>query len=74
MIRRLIHVVRERRVMLASDLAVLYGVKTKELNQAVARNPKRFPSDFMFELKPSEAANLRFQSGTSSWGGRRYLP
>jgi hypothetical protein len=73
-IRNLIHVVRGQRVMLDADLAALYRVKTKELNKAVARNPTRFPTDFMFELKAEEASNLRFQFGTSSWGGRRYLP
>ena len=62
--------------MLDSALAALYGVKTKELNKAVARNAERFPSDFMFRLAPQEVANLRFQIGTSSsgYGGRRYAP
>jgi hypothetical protein len=60
--------------MLDADLAALYRVKTKELNKAVTRNSKRFPPDFMFELKAGEISNLRFQFGTSSWGGRRYLP
>ena len=70
----LIQIVRGQKVMLDADLAALYRVKTKELNKAVARNPKRFPTDFMFELKGEETSNLRFQIGTSSWGGRRYLP
>ena len=69
--------------MLAADLAALYGVSTKVLNQAVKRNSDRFPSDFMFQLTPDEAlssrcrpgaANLRSQIVTSSWGGRRVLP
>jgi len=63
--------------MLDSDLAVLYGVETKQLNRAVKRNPERFPSDFMFQLVPAEARALRFQIGTSKddeRGGRRYLP
>ena len=61
--------------MLDSDLAQLYGVKTKELNKAVQRNKDRFPADFMFRLASAEVSNLRFQIGTSSFhGGRRYLP
>lgn len=52
------------------------GVKTKELNKAVKRNPKRFPKDFMFRLTRAEPVVLRFQSGTSKTkhGGKRYLP
>jgi hypothetical protein len=57
--------------MLDFDLAPLYGVATKSLNRAVRRNIARFPDDFMFELSASEFADLRFQSGTSRWGGRR---
>ena len=61
--------------MLASDLAEIYGVETRALNQAVKRNPARFPSRFMFQLTAEEAANLKSQSVTSSWGGaRRALP
>ena len=60
--------------MLDNDLAVLYGVGTRDLNKAVKRNPKRFPKDFMFHLTQKEAGNLMFQFGTSSWGGRRKLP
>jgi len=70
----LIYSVRGRRVMLDADLAALYGIKTKELNKAVMRNPRRFPEAFAFTLTREEAENLRFQTGTSSWGGRRYLP
>lgn len=65
---------RRRKVMLDSDLAQLYGVETKILNRAVRRNIERFPSDFMFQLNKEEYENLRFQFGTSSWGGRRYPP
>ncbi|MBU6181908.1 MAG: ORF6N domain-containing protein [Verrucomicrobia bacterium] len=61
--------------MLASDLAEIYGVETRALNQAVKRNPARFPSRFMFQLTAEEAANLKSQSVISSWGGaRRALP
>ena len=71
-----IHLIRGQKVMLDSELAVLYGVGTKILNKAVRRNPLRFPTDFMFQLTPQEVTNLRFQIGTSSlgYGGRRYRP
>ena len=65
---------RGERVMLDADLAELYGVATKVLIQAVKRNVERFPEDFMFQLTRYEFANLRSQSVTSSWGGRRYPP
>jgi len=64
---------RGQRVMLDSDLAELYEVETKNLNKAVKRNLDRFPADFMFQLTEEELTNLRFQFGTSSWGGSRYL-
>jgi len=60
--------------MLDSDLALLYGVRTKRLNEQVARNRKRFPADFMFQLTQEEAGSLRSQFATSNRGGRRYLP
>ncbi len=63
--------IRGQKVLLDSDLAILYGATTGNLNKAVKRNADRFPSDFMFQLKPEELANLKFQFGTSSWGGRR---
>jgi len=55
-------------------MAKLYGVKVKAMIQAVKRNLDRFPEDFMFMLTKEEAASLRSQNVTSSWGGRRYLP
>jgi hypothetical protein len=61
-------------VMLDSDLAELYEVETKVLNQSVNRNIERFPPDFMFELTDDEWLNLKSQIVTSSWGGRRKLP
>ncbi len=75
-IARRILSVRGLRVMLDRDLAILYGVSTKQLNQQVLRNRDRFPSDFMFQLTPEESDSLRLQSATSNrrWGGRRYLP
>jgi len=60
--------------MLDTDLANLYGVETKVLNQAVTRNRDRFPEDFMFFLTQQEYSDLRSQFVTSSWGGRRYNP
>src|SRR5216684_9201902 len=65
---------RAHKVMLDFDLAALYGAQTKILNKAVKRNLQRFPADFMFELSDAEFENLRFQFGTSRWGGRRYRP
>ncbi len=66
--------IREKKVMLDKDLAVLYGVETFNLNKAVKRNIDRFPEDFMFQLTKEEFKNLIFQFGTSSWGGTRKLP
>ena len=63
--------IRGQKVLLDSDLAALYGVTTGNLNKAVKRNSDRFPSDFMFELKPEELTSLKFQFGISRWGGRR---
>src|SRR4030043_383112 len=62
--------------MLDSDLAELYGVTTKRLNEQIRRNLGRFPDDFMFQLTPQEADSLRSQFATSKpeRGGRRYLP
>ena len=67
---------RGEKVMLDDDLAVLYGVETKALNQAVRRNIERFPEDFMFQLTAEEAETLRSQTVTSKpgRGGRRYRP
>ena len=53
---------------------MLYGVATRDLNKAVSRNNSRFPSDFMFQLSREEFINLKFQFGTSRWGGTRKLP
>ncbi len=76
-VRTLIHTIRGQRVMLDADLAVLYGVETKALNQAVRRNIERFPDDFMFELTREEYRSLRSQFVTLDAGrGRhsKYLP
>lgn len=82
-----IFVIRGQKVMLDADLAELYGVETKVLNQAVKRNLDRFPDDFMFQLSTEEFANLKSKIGISSLrsqivtsnipsgrGGRRHLP
>jgi len=69
-----IYLIRNERVMLDSDLAELYGVETKRLNEQVKRNMDRFPEDFMFQLTEIEFENLKSQIATSSWGGRRTLP
>lgn len=64
--------IRGKKVMLDRDLAELYDVETKQLTRQVRRNIERFPEDFMFRLTNDE--NLRCQTGTSSYGGRRYSP
>ncbi len=69
-----IYYIREQKVMLDSDLAELYGVETRILNQQVKRNQDRFPEDFMFQLTDVEWETLKSQNETSSWGGRRKLP
>ena len=75
-IENCIFIVRKHKVMLDADLARIYGVETRTLNQAVKRNPDRFPADFMFQLSEKEAQFLRSQFGTpkDGRGGRRYLP
>ena len=73
-IERTIRLFRGERVILDADLAALYGVGTKVLNQAVKRNRDRFPADFMFQLTKEEFEHLRSQTVTSSWGGRRRPP
>ncbi len=65
---------RGQKVLLDVELAVLYGVPTKVLLQAVRRNRKRFPADFMFQIERQDVVNLRSQIVTSSYGGRRYMP
>ncbi len=68
--------IRGQRVMVDRDLAELYGVVTRRLNEQVRRNKERFPPDFAFVLTEAEFANLKSQNATSSsnWGGRRKLP
>jgi hypothetical protein len=73
-IEKCILLLRGQKVILDKDLAALYGASTKNLNKAVSRNLDRFPDDFMFQLDLQEVINLKFQFGTSSWGGTRKLP
>ena len=70
-----IRVIRQQRVILAADLAELYGVSVRRLNEQVRRNFERFPADFTFQLTAEEWANLKSQFATSSLhGGARTLP
>jgi len=69
-----IYLIRDQKVMLDNDLAELYEVETRRLNEQVKRNIDRFPEDFMFQLIKEEFENLKSQIATSSWGGRRKLP
>ena len=75
-IRNKIYTIRNQQVMLDSDLALMYQVETKRLNERVKRNIARFPENFCFQLTKDEYDNLRSQIATSSeeYGGRRYLP
>lgn len=74
LIQNKIYDIRGRKVMLDRDLAELYQVEVRLLNQAVKRNLKRFPSDFMFQLTVDEWEILKSQFVISSWGGVRKLP
>jgi hypothetical protein len=75
-----IYLIRDQKVMLDSELAKLYGVETKRLNEQVKRNIERFPEDFMFQLTIEEWHHLRSQIATASdasgndWGGCRVAP
>ena len=69
-----IYWVRNNKVMLDIDLAELYHVETRRLNEQVKRNLNRFPKDFMFQITEKEWTNLMSQNAISSWGGRRKLP
>lgn len=69
-----IYYIREQKVMLDSDLADLYGIDTRRLNEQVNRNIDRFPEDFMFRLNDNEFQVLMSQIATSKRGGRRKLP
>ncbi len=70
-IEKRIYFIRQQKVMLSTDLAVLYEVEPRVLVQAVKRNIERFPEDFMFQLSEKEFADLKSQIVISSWGGLR---
>jgi len=76
LIQKMIYEIHGEKVMLDSDLAVLYEVETSNLNKAVKRNIERFPGDFMFQLTKDEWEDLIFQIGITSFqhGGRRFMP
>ncbi|MEI7734197.1 MAG: ORF6N domain-containing protein [Ferruginibacter sp.] len=69
-----IYFLRGQKIMLDEDLAEMYKVETRRLNEQVKRNASRFPKDFMFTITAKEYENLKSQNATSSWGGRRSLP
>jgi hypothetical protein len=73
-IEKTILLLRGHKIILDRDLAAMYGVSTRDLNRAVSRNLDRFPDDFMLQLTRPEFNDLKFQFGTSSWGGTRKLP
>ncbi|MCP4682922.1 MAG: ORF6N domain-containing protein [Desulfobacterales bacterium] len=75
-IQKTILIIRGVNVILDSDLAGLYGVETRRLNEQVRRNREKFPDDFMFQLSKDELDNLKSQNAisSSSWGGRRKPP
>ncbi len=73
-IESLIYIIRDEQVMLDSDLAKLYGVETKVLNQAVKRNIQRFPTDFMFQLTKDECLRSQIVTSNGGRGGSRYMP
>ena len=73
-IAQAIFVLRGQKIILSQDLAALYGVTVAALTQAMKRNTKRFPKDFVFQITAKELRNLKSQIVISSWGGRRHLP
>ena len=65
---------RGKQVILDSDVAQLYGVETKRINEAVKNNPDKFPDGYLFVLENKEVADLKSKISTASWGGRRNAP
>jgi len=65
--------VREQQVLLDSDVAEMYGVETKRVNEAIKNNPDKFPDGYVIEMTDEESENLRSKFSTSSWGGKRYV-
>ena len=73
-VENLIITIRDERVLLDSDVAMLYGVGTKEINQAVKNNPDKFPKGYILSLNIEEWQDLKSKILTSSWGGKNKLP
>ena len=71
---KMIQVIRGKQVLLDRDIATLYGVETRAINQAVKRNAERFPERYCFQLTREEQENLKSQNVISSWGGDRFKP
>ena len=67
-------IIRNEQVLLDSDVAEIYGVETKRINEAVRNNPDRFPDGYLLEMTEEESENLKSKFSTSSWGGKRYTP
>ena len=67
-------IIRNEQVLFDSDVAEIYGVKTKRINEAVKNNPDRFPDGYLLEMTEEESENLKSKFSTSSWGGKRYTP
>ena len=73
-VEKMIQVIRGKQVLLDRDIATLYGVETRAINQAVKRNAERFPERYCFQLTREEQENLKSQNVISSWGGDRFKP
>ncbi len=73
-VEKMIRVIRGKQVLLDRDIATLYGVETRAINQAVKRNIERFPERYCFQLVKGELENLKSQNVISSWGGDRFMP
>ena len=73
-IENLIIEIRGKKVLLDSDVAKIYGVETKRVNEAVKNNPEKFPEGYIIELNKEEWDNLKSKFSTSSWGGKRKIP
>ena len=73
-VENLIITIRDERVLLDSDIAMLYGVETKRINEAVGNNPDKFPDGYILSLNTEEWQNLKSKISTSSWGGKNKLP
>ena len=67
-------IIRNEQVLLDSDVAEIYGVETKRINEAVKNNPDRFPDGYLLEMTEEESENLKSKFSISSWGGKRYTP